>query len=223
MAKNNKLSFIDLSETNIISGGDYYNFSYSTKNNEFDKFLLSGCDKLEKIILPKTIGVICFGAFSYCSNLTSLTIYSKVIIIEPYIWVGCAKLNDVKIIDNSNFHFDNSILYDKKYTKIIDALQIGFYDDLTIKEGINEIQEFAFDSCKSLTNIIFPSTLTKIGIYSFNYSGLTSIILNENIEAIGKHAFAYWYQLKEVNLVEVKIKTLEKGIFKSCKLLKSQF
>ena len=49
------------------------------------------------------------------------------------------KLNDVKIIDNSNFHFENKILYDKNYTKIIAILPTGYYRDLTIKEGTKEI------------------------------------------------------------------------------------
>jgi len=78
MATNNKLSFIDLSETNIISGGDYYYIGLSTKNNEFGDFLLSGFIKLEKIKLPKTIVEIGQYAFSDCSNLTSFIIYSKV-------------------------------------------------------------------------------------------------------------------------------------------------
>ena len=77
MATNNKLSFIDLSETNIISGGDYYYIDLSTKNNEFGDFLLSGFIKLEKIKLPKTIVEIVQYAFSDCSNLTFLIIYSK--------------------------------------------------------------------------------------------------------------------------------------------------
>ena len=74
---------------------------------------------------------------------------------------GCNKLNDVKIKDNSNFHFENSILYDKNYTKIIAALQTGFYGNLIIKEGIKEIQYNAFADCKSLTSVIFPSVLIK--------------------------------------------------------------
>ena len=49
MATNNKLWFIDLSETNIVSGGDYYCISYSTKyftkNDEFGSLLFKGCKK----------------------------------------------------------------------------------------------------------------------------------------------------------------------------------
>ena len=126
MAKNNNLSFIDLSEANIVSGGDYYYMEKSTKNNEFGDSLLYDCKKLEKIILPKTIVEIGQDAFFLCSNLTSLVIYSKVKSIKSGLWVGCGKLNDIKIIDNSNFHFENSILYDKNYTKIIAALETGY-------------------------------------------------------------------------------------------------
>ena len=222
MATNNILSFIDLSETNIVSGGDYYVISYSTKyftkNNEFGYLLLSDCKKLKKIILPKTIVEIDNYAFWSCSNLTSLVIYSKVKNIRSGIWARCGKLNDVKIIDNPNFHFENNILYDKNYTKIIAALQTGYYGDLTIKEGIKEIQSYSFSNCKSLTCAIFPSTLTKIDSCSFEVSGLTSIIFNKNIEIIDHFAFSGCYQLKEVNLVETKIKILEYGTFHCCKL-----
>ena len=52
---NNKLSFIDLSKTNIVSGGDNQSFGYSTKNNEFGYRLFYECKKFEKIILPKKL------------------------------------------------------------------------------------------------------------------------------------------------------------------------
>jgi hypothetical protein len=190
----------------------------STKINVFGDFLFSNCKNLEKIILPKTIEEIGQSAFSYCSNLTSLVIYSKVNSIKPGLWRGCDKLNDVKIIDNSNFHFENSILYDNNYTKIIAALHKECYGDLTIKEGIKEIQKFSFNNCKSLISIIFPSTLTKISQDSFSYSGLTSIIFNKTLETIDNYAFSHCNQLKEVNLVEAKIKTLKQGIFSDCRL-----
>ena len=222
MAKNNQLSVIDLSETNIVSGGDYYYTNYSTKhftkNDEFGYSLFLGCKQFEKIILPKTIKKIGQCAFWYCSNLKTLVINSEVINIEPGIWGGCNKLNDVQIINNSNFHFQNGILYDKKYTKIISALQTEIYGDLTIQEGIKEIQYNSFSNCEFLTSVIFPSSLTTIGDTSFSHSGIVSVTFNKNIETIGSFAFSCCYKLKEVNLVEVKIKTLEYGTFSHCKL-----
>ena len=74
------------------------------------------------------------------SYLTSLVINSKVKSIELRIWGGCDKLNNIKIINNSNLHIQNSILYDKNYIKIITAFQKRFYSDLTIKEEMKEIQ-----------------------------------------------------------------------------------
>ena len=60
--------------------------------------------------------------------------------------------------------------------------------------------------------------MTKIGGCSFSHSRLTSIIFNKNIETIDSFAFSGCDQLKEVNLIEVKIKTLEYGTFSYCKL-----
>ena len=55
MDKYNKLSFIDLSETNIISDEVYNSIDYSTKNDEFGYKLFIGCKKFEKIIFPSII------------------------------------------------------------------------------------------------------------------------------------------------------------------------
>jgi hypothetical protein len=67
MATNNQLYYIDLSETNIVNGGDYYDINYSTKyytkNDEFGYSLFNGCKKFKKIILPKTIKEIGESAF----------------------------------------------------------------------------------------------------------------------------------------------------------------
>ena len=60
--------------------------------------------------------------------------------------------------------------------------------------------------------------MTKICDCSFSFSGIASIIFNINIETIDNFAFRSCYQLKEVNLVEVKIKTLKYGIFQYCNL-----
>jgi len=71
---------------------------------------------------------------------------------------------------------------------------------------------------ESLNSVILPSTLTEIGDSSFRASGITSIKFNNNIDSIESFAFSSCNQLKEVNLVEVKIKTLEYGTFSYCNL-----
>ena len=60
--------------------------------------------------------------------------------------------------------------------------------------------------------------MTKIGEYSFSYSGLTSIKFNKALETIDIYAFDSCNQLKVVNLVEIKIKTLECETFINCRL-----
>ena len=60
--------------------------------------------------------------------------------------------------------------------------------------------------------------MTKIDKHSFNSSGLTSIIFNQALETIDIYAFSYCDQLKEVNLVDLKLKTLKQGIFSDCRL-----
>lgn len=60
--------------------------------------------------------------------------------------------------------------------------------------------------------------MTEICECSFSHSGITSVTFNKNLEIIGSFAFSRCYQLKEINLIEVKIETLEYGAFSRCRL-----
>ena len=77
MSTNNKLSFINLSEINIVNGGDYYYIDqsnkYYTENDKFGFSLFRGCDKFEKIILPKTIEEI--GKYAFFLSKFNISCY----------------------------------------------------------------------------------------------------------------------------------------------------
>ena len=212
MATNKNLSFLDLSNTNIVNGGDYYYMNYSTKhftkNNIFGYSLFNGCKKIEKIILPKSIEEIGQCAFWYCKNLKTIIIHSNVKIIEPGLFGGCSELKDIQIIDNPNFHLENGIIYNKYYTKIIAALQTTIHGELNIRNGIQKIEYNSFSGCKSLTRVIFPSSLTELEDNSFSESNLKSIIFNSNIKSICIFCFSLCYNLKEFNLIKIKINKL---------------
>ena len=55
--------------------------------------------------------------------------------------------------------------------------------------------------------------MTELEDNSFSESILKSIIFNSNIKSIGEFCFRLCYNLKEVNLSKIKIKTLEYGTF----------
>lgn len=56
---------------------------------------------------------------------------------------------------------------------------------------MQKIEEKAFYGCESLKNVTLPKSLRYIGHYAFEYSGITSINLGEDLEYLGAGVFDY--------------------------------
>lgn len=103
-------------------------------------------------------------------------------------------------IDDKNFYLDYV-----KYTVVEGHLEVANYDSKgfngvakivsRIKYGGNTyevlaIQDGAFNSCKILSHITIPNSVTSIGNYAFTRcTGLTSITIPNSVTSIGGGAF----------------------------------
>ena len=94
-----KLSILDLSETNIVNGGDdYYNddFSkYSCENDKIGNSTFDSCNSLTSINLPSSITEIGDYVFMNCNNLSSITIPKCVIKIGALAFFDCTALREI--------------------------------------------------------------------------------------------------------------------------------
>lgn len=90
-------------------------------------------------------------------------------------------------------------------------------EKVVISEGVEEIESWlyldgiwepretmgCFEGCTSLKEVIFPSTLKKLGCYTFyGCSSLEKIDLPDDIECIAVGTFTYCTNLTEINLPE---------------------
>jgi hypothetical protein len=93
--------------------------------------------------------------------------------------------------------------------------------DVTIADGVTEIKELAFRSCKNLTNLSFlkGSAITTVGQLAFARSGVTSLQGMERVRMIGIGAFARCEDLRTIEGLGCE----EMGIycFACCTLLQS--
>ena len=68
---------------------------------------------------------------------------------------------------------------------------VGNETSLTIPEGITHIYSYAFSNSEVLEHVTFASTVKEIMEGAFYESTVTSVTLNEGLEAIGEGAFYY--------------------------------
>lgn len=148
------------------------------------------CSNLTTIVLPDSLTSIGENAFQSCYNLSSITIPKNVRRIESGAFSECYRLVEIynqsasEITANGDIGLCAKAVYTEPYTSKLsmdangyliytdgaDRILIGYYGketELTLPDGITEINQAAFYGCDTLTNIIIPESVTRIGGYAF--------------------------------------------------------
>ena len=90
------------------------------------------------------------------------------------------------------------VKYSKDGRKLLKApreLREGY----SVKEGTRIICNKAFSDCRSLSNIVIPDSVTKIGDYAFSVcSSLSKIAIPDSVTDIGDYAFEYCSSLSNI-------------------------
>ena len=200
-----KLSVLDLSETKIVVGGDYYYNSYKggiyTSNDEIGDFAFWNCSGLTSLTLPSGITQIGESAFSGCSGLTSLALPSGITKIGVSAFNGCSGLTSLTLpsgitkIEGGTFGSCRSLTNLVLPSGITEIGNYAFSNcngltSLTLLSGITKIGDNAFSGCRGLTSLSLPSSITELGDGAFkDCSGLTSLTLPAGITKIGTGTF----------------------------------
>ena len=158
------------------------NSKYDSRNNcnaiieKSTNTLIAGC---KNTIIPTSVTSIGLGAFSGCSNLTSIDIPNSVTSIGDYAFRDCKGLTSVTI-GNSVTSIGRCAFYGCSGLTSID-----------ISNSVTSIGKYAFYECSSLTSVTIGSGVTSIGENAFNgCSSLTSIDIPNSVTSIGGSALA---------------------------------
>ena len=139
--------------------------------------------------------------FNDCSNISG-------VVLSPVLLVKWETPNP------SYYTYPNYSNYSKLF---------GDNDNLktaVLYEGIQSIPDYAFVNCSTLQSIEIPPSVTAIGDYAFESSGLTSITLSDTVSAIGIGAFEGCADLTNVSLPET-ITSIGNYVFSGCSSLPS--
>jgi hypothetical protein len=138
------------------------------------------------------------SAFSYCTNLTSVTIPASVTSIGHYAFNRCSSLASVAIHDNATIPASDTSMG----TNVFSWCQ--HLASVTIGNGVTNIGDNAFYQCNSLTNITIGTNVTSIGYLAFQAClNLTSLTIPDSVTSIGGYAFEDCYGLTSVTINNV--------------------
>lgn len=225
-----KLTSLDLSESSIIEGGEWYydesessGDEYYTSNNMIGSHMFSKCVNLQKILLPDDIISIGDYAFLDCTFLESINIPDKVIKIGNRAFDGSETLSSVYIDDLSawcKITFESSPLGHYMYGSKL-YLNNTELTELVIPEDITEIKDNSFAGCSSITKVSIGDNVTSIGNEAFSGCHLLkSINISDKVTIIGNSAFSQCTSLVSINLPN-RITSIASAVFYFCTSLVS--
>lgn len=169
---NGILESIDISDCNIVSGGDPYIFSFETENNKLGCNMFQGCESIKHIKLPESITYIGEKAFLNCINLQELYIPQSVTELAGSIIDGCVSINSLTISKNINTW---------------KSLGKASVKHMIIENGVTYLPQgvcaisFGNGLMSKLETLVLPESVTHIAPNAFEYGGLKAIYI-DNIE-----------------------------------------
>ncbi len=164
------------------------------------------CDSITSVTLPATINSLGSHCFRECSRLKSVNIPEGINRIPNSAFYKCTDLQ--------------SVTTPSTLTSIMDG---AFYlcinlRSVVLNEGLRSIGNSVFERCKNLETINFPSTLTAIGETCFGENtALTTITIPVSVETIPQYTF-YFSGLKTVTLNE-GLRSIDYAAFFECRKL----
>ena len=184
-----ELTYLDLTDANIVAGGDYYanlyDTEYYTENNIAGDYMFFQCN-LQTIKFPATVTKL---GYSICSHLgvSNSHIGTFTSIVIP---------NSVTSIGSAAFAYNQNLTSIEIPNSVTEMNGATFYrcDALTtinIPNSVN-IMKNEFQHCWGLQNVHLPENSQYKNIYAYTFLGckaLKSLTIPANITQINSMAF----------------------------------
>ena len=163
------------------------------------------CLKLKNVVLNNGLETIGFCAFKECINLENVTIPDSVKTIDTGAFARCYKLKKIKIPDSVQS------LGQGAFYKCINLTQVNIPNGVKTIPGYVFAQGYAdetvaagcFQDCRSIKNIIIPSSVSTIKESAFSgCTSLSSVFIGSGVKELDKRGFYGCDSLAEITVDE---------------------
>lgn len=141
-------------------------------------WVFHSCTEAISVSLPSTLKEIGEQSFRSCSKITQVMLPSGLESIGGGAFYYCYSLTSLTIpggVENFTDAFGSSGLR-----------------TLVLEEGIDSVDDYAFNGCRHLKNVTLPSTVKRIGKYAFsNCSSLANLDIPADVTELGEAALSY--------------------------------
>ncbi len=197
------------------------------------------CTSLEKVKLNEGLISIHRNAFKNCTSLKSISIPSTVVELD-YPFNGCTNLVSIDLSKNTNFIYQDGIVYTKDKTKLACYLPGYKEKEIEILSSVNEIPEDAFVQAPFETiTLTLPDNIEQehtyqiarcsvkhltvkgnptVVPYSFCYDNkeLEDVVLPQSVKKMSGCAFVRCTSIKVIDLSKTNIQEIGGAAFSDC-------
>lgn len=192
-----RLVRVNLSDADIVDGGESYDNAHYAKADVVGQGLFAGCDKLASVTLPNSATTIEKNAFLGCSSLTRLDIPPYAEEVTPS--DGCERLAGIHIsAANPHYRSEDGVLFTADLSQIV-WFPVGKSGDYTMPASVTSLGDYAFQGCH-ITRFTLPEGLKELGQYVFYGSTVEEVVTPASLRTIPTATFQGCRQLTTVRL-----------------------
>ena len=185
--------------------------------------VFENCQRLFSILFSQHSGLKTINdyAFRNCIVLSSIELPSRLTTIEFYnVFQGCRKLQSITFESNEKYEvIDGMILSNNKQTLEYVTPNTIQIEHIIVPLKVEEIEEKSIER-KTTSIVTLPTQLTRINDGAMQHNQIEIIVIPENVEYIGRHAFEMNRKMRTV-IIKSKNVVIDENAFYGCDTLQT--
>jgi|GEM_PF-6076764 len=175
----------------------------------------NNCNDMLNLTIPDSVIHLGYGSIGYCRNLSKLVIGDGITNITmdmvPSIFESVKTLHLGKGVVSIDKEFRRGLAL-MSITVDQENPNLSSVSGVLYNKGATEI---VLIPPKLTGKFVMPNSVRYVGSYVFQYSGITSVVLSENLQAIGSQAF---YKNDTISSMKIpkSVKTIGDRAFADC-------